>query len=137
MIPLSPEHEPMPTATTFRVLCVDDNRDAASSLAYLLGAVGYDARACFDGLSALAEAADFRPHVCLLDINMPGMDGYELARRLRGLLGPALIVAVTAVTGSEFERRATESGFDQWFAKPADPAEVLATLTRHTDSLSA
>ncbi|HVK18978.1 MAG TPA: response regulator [Fimbriiglobus sp.] len=120
----------MPTVTTCRVLCVDDNRDAASSLAYLLGVVGYEARACFDGPSALAEAAEFRPHVCMLDINMPEMDGYELARRLRGLLGQPLLVAVTAVTGADFERRATEAGFDRWFTKPANPLDLIATLPR-------
>jgi CheY-like chemotaxis protein len=118
----------MPTVTTCRVLCVDDNRDAASSLAFLLNVVGYDTRACFDGPSALAEAAEFRPDVCMLDISMPGMDGYELARRLRTLLGRPLLVAVTAVTGADFEQRAAEAGFDRWFAKPADPLEVIAAL---------
>jgi CheY-like chemotaxis protein len=120
----------MPSPTTCRVLCVDDNRDAASSLAYLLEVVGYDTRACFDGPSALTAAAEFRPHVCLLDINMPEMDGYELARRLRGLLDRPLLMAVTAVTGAEFEQRATEAGFDRWFAKPADPMELIAALPR-------
>lgn len=124
----------MPSSTTYRVLCVDDNQDAASSLAYLLGVVGYDARACFDGQSALTAAAEFRPHVCMLDINMPEMDGYELARRLRGLLGHPLLLAVTAVTGTEFERRAAEAGFDRWFIKPADPKELIAALPRDDDS---
>ena len=126
----------MPTLTACRVLCVDDNQDAATSLAYLLGAVGYDARACFDGPSALTAAAEFRPTVCLLDISMPGMDGYELARRLRELLGRPLLVAVTAVTGAEFERRAAEAGFDHWFTKPADPSELLASLPRDGDPVA-
>ena len=124
----------MPSLTTCRVLCVDDNKDAASSLAYLLGVVGYDARACFDGPSALTAAAEFRPHVCMLDINMPEMNGYELARRLRELLDRPLLMAVTAVTGAEFERRAAEAGFDRWFAKPADPMELIAALPRDADS---
>ncbi|HET6574012.1 MAG TPA: response regulator [Fimbriiglobus sp.] len=123
----------MPTVTTGRVLCVDDNRDAASSLAFLLSVVGYDTRACFDGPSALAEAAAFRPEVCLLDISMPGMDGYELAHRLRALLGRPRLVAVTAVTGAEFERRAAEAGFDRWFTKPADPRELIAALAPSDD----
>lgn len=123
----------MPTVTTCRVLCVDDNQDAASSLAYLLSAVGYDARACFDGPSALIAAAEFRPDVCLLDISMPGMNGYELARRLRAMLDRPLLVAVTAVSGAEFERRAEEAGFDRWFTKPADPTELIAALPHDTD----
>jgi CheY-like chemotaxis protein len=123
----------MTSLSACRILCVDDNQDAASSLAYLLEVIGYDARACFDGHSALTEAAEFRPHVCLLDINMPEMDGYELARRLRGLLGGTLLMAVTAVTGADFERRATEAGFDRWFTKPADPLELIAALPRDTD----
>ena len=124
----------MPTLTTCRVLCVDDNQDAAISLAYLLGVVGYDARAYFDGPTALAAAAEFRPDVCLLDITMPSMDGYELARRLRGLFHQSLIVAVTAISGAEFEKRALAAGFDRWFTKPANPKELLAALPRDAKS---
>src|SRR5262245_32274388 len=65
-----------------RVLVVDDNQDAATSLAFLLAAAGYEVRACFGGIEALEEANWFDPDACVLDISMPGMDGYELARRL-------------------------------------------------------
>lgn len=70
-----------------RVLCVDDNRDVADSTAELLRLVGFEARACYDGPTALAEAAAFLPSVCLIDLNMPGMDGDELATRLRAQAG--------------------------------------------------
>ena len=66
-----------------RVLCVDDNRDIADSTAELLRRVGFECRACYDGPSALVEAAAFRPSVCLIDFNMPGMDGDEVGVRLR------------------------------------------------------
>jgi CheY-like chemotaxis protein len=121
-----------------RVLCVDDNRDVAESLAMLLTLVGFDARASFDGDAALAEAAVFRPHAGVLDINMPGMSGYELARRLRQLLGPRLfLMAVTAVGEPDAERRTAEAGFNLRLTKPADPAQLLAVLTRFRQALSA
>ena len=64
-----------------RVLVVDDNQDAAMSLAFLLKGAGFDVQMSFDGQEALKAAADFTPDACVVDINMPGMDGYELARR--------------------------------------------------------
>lgn len=121
----------------FRVLCVDDNRDVAESLVMLLRLVGIDARACFDGVAALAEAAAFRPHAGVLDINMPGMSGYELARRLRVLLGPKLfLMAVTAIGDVDSERRAAEAGFNLRLTKPADPNQLLAVLTRFRQALA-
>jgi CheY-like chemotaxis protein len=114
-----------------RVLCVDDNRDVAESLTMLLDLVGFDARACFDGHTALAEAATFRPHVGVLDINMPGMNGYELARRLRDQQGPHLfLMAITATGDPDADHRAIEAGFNLQLTTPADPTQVLAALTR-------
>lgn len=121
-----------------RVLCVDDNRDVAETLVMLLTLVGFDARACFDGAAALAEAATFCPHAGVLDINMPGMDGYELARRLRELLGPKLfLLAVTAISDADSEHLAADAGFDLRLTKPADPNQLLAVLTRFRKALSA
>ncbi|HET6573269.1 MAG TPA: response regulator [Fimbriiglobus sp.] len=120
-----------------RVLCVDDNRDVAESLVMLLTLVGFDARACFDGASALAEAATFCPHAGVLDLNMPGMNGYELARRLREQLGPRLfLMAVTAVGDPDTDRRVVEAGFNLKLTKPADPNQLLAVLTRFQQALS-
>jgi CheY-like chemotaxis protein len=80
----------------------------------------------------------FRPHAGVLDINMPGMSGYELARRLRQLLGPRLfLLAVTAVGEPDAERRAAEAGFNLRLTKPADPNQLLAVLTRFRQALSA
>ena len=69
---MTPETDTSRAVPPLRVLCVDDNRDAADSEAELLRVVGFDARACYDGPTALAEAATFRPGVCLIDLNMPG-----------------------------------------------------------------
>ena len=121
----------------FRVLCVDDNRDVAESLVMLLSLVGFDARACFDGPAALAEAAVFCPHAGVLDINMPGMNGYELARRLRELMGPKLfLMAVTALSDPDSASRAAEAGFNLRLTKPADPNQLLAVLTRFQRALA-
>ncbi|MFC0250736.1 PAS domain S-box protein [Massilia consociata] len=108
-----------------RVLVVDDNRDAADSLALLLRAAGAEVRVAYEGESALREAGEFRPGTVLLDLGMPMMDGFEVARRLRetaqahGQACPR-IVALTG-WGQEADRRRTrESGFDKHLTKPVD-----------------
>jgi CheY-like chemotaxis protein len=113
-----------------RVLVVDDNQDAATSLAYLLSAAGYEVRACFGGLEALEEAVRFGPDACLLDIGMPGMDGYELARRLQAALAfkRPVLATVTAFGDDTHLDRAADAGFDLHFQKPADPAELAEQL---------
>src|SRR4051812_32527966 len=109
-----------------RVLVVDDNRDAADSLAGLFGIVGYDVRTRYDGLAGLAAAREFHPAACVLDIHMPGLDGCDLARAIRAEFGPTVkLVAVTGVTGGEYDERIRQAGFDARFAKPADPAALL------------
>lgn len=115
-----------------RVLVVDDNADAAISLGMLLAAAGYRVRVAQDGPSALDEAAHFAPEACILDINMPGMDGYTLARQLRERAGdrPPVLATVTAYDGFTHLDRAVEAGFDLHFTKPADPGE-LADQLRH------
>ncbi len=116
-----------------RVLVVDDNRDAATSLALLLGAAGYQVETSFDGTSALAKAQGFAPDACVLDINMPGMNGYELARRLRAQARdrPPVLATVTAYSDFGHLSRAAEAGFDLHFTKPADPREVVDQLADH------
>jgi two-component system, OmpR family, response regulator len=88
-------------------------------------------RHSFDGPSALDVAGRFRPDACVLDINMPGMHGYELARRLRNPLPDRLpILATVTANGDDYEHldRATEAGFDLHFTKPANPVEVADQL---------
>lgn len=113
-----------------RVLCVDDNRDVADSAADLLQAVGFETRACYDGPIALVEAARFLPSVCLLDLNMPGMDGDELAVKLREQAGgvPLVLVAVTAMSNEQGCRRIEAAGFDLHLVKPVDPHQLVLVV---------
>jgi CheY-like chemotaxis protein len=116
-----------------RILVVDDNQDAARSLAMLLKALGADAQVAHDGPQALDMVPSYRPSAVLLDIGMPGMDGYEVARRIRERetgFAPVL-VALTGRGQAEEGRRAEQAGFDHHFVKPADlPAlqSLLASL---------
>ena len=109
-----------------RVLVVDDNVDAAMSLAELLRHRGHEVHAVFDGTSALEEAERFSPNAVVLDIGLPGMDGYETARRLRKLPGGRriMIVAVTGWGQDEDRRRSKEAGFDHHLVKPAHPDAI-------------
>ena len=113
----------------FRVLCVDDNRDCADSAALLLQAMGFEARACYDGPSALILNDGFRPGVCFVDLNMPGMDGDEVALRLRASPAwrPLLLVAVTAMSNEESRAR-IEAAFDLHLVKPVDPGRLLEVV---------
>ncbi|WP_338762628.1 ATP-binding protein [Massilia sp. METH4] len=113
-----------------RVLIADDNVDAAHSLADLLALEGHDTRVAADGPGALALAEAFRPEVVFLDIGMPGMDGYETARRLRQLPGLAAVplAALTGWGAAEDRARTRAAGFDHHLLKPAVPAEVDAVL---------
>lgn len=119
-----------PDGPPLRVLCIDDNRDVADSAADLLRAVGFEARACYDGPSALVEAARFRPSVCLIDLNMPGMDGDELALRLRERADdpPLVLVAVTAMSNEQCSDRISSAGFDMHLVKPVDPHQLLLVV---------
>jgi CheY-like chemotaxis protein len=103
-----------------RILVVDDNRDAADSLAKLVRSFGFDAKAVYDGADAIEATADFLPDMALVDIGMPGMDGYETVTELRRRRGNVhlIVVAVTAWSRDEDKRRAYDSGFDLHVAKP-------------------
>jgi two-component system CheB/CheR fusion protein len=102
-----------------RILVVDDNRDASDTLAMLLRAMNHDVRVAHDGPSAIADAGDFKPQVVLLDIGLPGMDGFEVARRLRDSYERStVLVAISGYGQDEDRRRARESGFDHYFTKP-------------------
>jgi PAS domain S-box-containing protein len=116
------------TSAHRRVLVVDDNRDAAESLAHLVEMFGHDVCVAHDGPSALALARDHAPDVVVCDIGLPGMDGYAVARRLRSERpGGIHLVAVSGYAQPEDVRAALDAGFDDHLAKPADP-DALARL---------
>jgi PAS domain S-box-containing protein len=114
-----------------RVLVVDDNRDGADALVELLELWGYEAHAVYDGARALEAARRLRPAVVFLDIGMPGTDGYQVARQLRGdpELRSAALVALTGYGRSEDRERAAEAGFDLHLTKPVDPRRIRAFLS--------
>lgn len=118
-----------------RVLVVDDNRDSATSLQYLLTTSGHEVRVARDGAAAIAEAIAFRAEVVVLDIGLPDMDGYEVASALRGnaRTRDALIVAVTGHARDADRERSAEAGIDAHMTKPVDLdalMERIATGTR-------
>ncbi|MCU0621674.1 MAG: ATP-binding protein [Gemmatimonadales bacterium] len=116
--------------TGLRVLVVDDNVDAADSLATLLGLRGHAVSVAHDGHEALARALADRPDVVLLDIGLPGMNGYEVATVLRQQPGGGpVLVAVTGYGQGADARRAAEAGFDRHLVKPVDAAELDRVLT--------
>ncbi|MDB5871096.1 MAG: putative histidine kinase, hybrid [Ramlibacter sp.] len=131
---LQPQATPAPTADTsttqagnaLKVLVVDDNEDAAQTLATVLEMTGRRTEVVYDGAAVLAAAAAFGPDVILLDIGLPGMSGYEVARQLRAdpRFSRTFLVAVTGWGSAEDRRRSRESGFDEHLTKPID----LATL---------
>ncbi|MFL5303745.1 MAG: GAF domain-containing protein [Polyangia bacterium] len=108
------------TAGAVRVLVVDDNVDAAQTLHEFLGCIGHDSAVAHDGVAALELARSFQPQVALLDIGLPVMDGYELARRLRAQNGgtPLRLIALTGYGQEDDRTRAHEAGFDHHLVKP-------------------
>jgi two-component system, OmpR family, response regulator len=118
-----------------RVLVVDDNQDAATSLGMLLAAAGYEVETCFDGQAALLAAERFDPDACILDINMPEMSGYELARRLKEKHPGRrpVLATVTAYGDKAHLDSAADAGFDLHFTKPADPCEVIKQIAWYLD----
>lgn len=111
-----------------RVLVVDDNRDAADSLVDLLLATGYQAEAAYDARGALELAPRLRPHVAVVDIGLPVMDGYELARRLRERRDAPALLALTGY-GLETDReRSAAAGFAAHLVKPVDLDRLEHTL---------
>ncbi len=114
-----------------RILVVDDNVDAADSFMRLLQMMGHDVRMAHDGPEALETAGSYRPHMVLLDIGLPGMNGYEVAQQLRARteLRSMQLVAVTGWGQEDARRRAQESGFDYHLTKPVERASLDKLLT--------
>jgi two-component system CheB/CheR fusion protein len=128
--PAVPAAEPAPSGgRPKRVVVVDDNRDGAESLAMLLRLWGHDVLVAHDGPTALVKVKEERPDVVLLDIGLPGMDGYQVARRLREHgSGRPVLVALTGFGHEDARRRSREAGFDHHLTKPVDPADLQRLL---------
>ena len=129
--PSNPAEGRAPRPAGCRVLVADDNWDAAESLALVLRFQGNEVRTASDGQQAVETAAAFRPHVVLLDIGMPRLNGYEAARRIREQPWgrEMLLVALTGWGQGEDRRLTEEAGFDHHLVKPAEPAELKRLLT--------
>jgi signal transduction histidine kinase/ActR/RegA family two-component response regulator len=135
--PVPPQAGPLPTPAqttgkAHRILVADDNRDAAESLAVLLQMEGHEARVVDGGKAALLAATEFEPDMAFLDIGMPDMDGYAVARALRAsATGRDLVlVAVTGWGQAEDRRRSAEAGFDAHLTKPVEPGKLDALLSQ-------
>ena len=123
----------------FRILVVDDHHDAGDSLATLLRLLGHQVRVAYDGMAGLEAARVFRPQVALLDIGMPGIDGIELAKRLRREpeFDDMLMIALTGYGRDEDRRRSSEAGFNAHLVKPVDIAALNGMIAKHAARLEA
>jgi two-component system, chemotaxis family, CheB/CheR fusion protein len=125
--------EPSSADSSHRVLIVDDNSDMAALVTELARSLGHEVAIASDGPTALNCIATFRPHIALIDVGLPGMNGYELARRIREMPGmkDVSLIAVTGYGREEDRRTALEAGFSLHLVKPVDIARletVLSTL---------
>jgi DNA-binding response OmpR family regulator len=123
-----------------RVLVCDDNVDGADTLAVLLRAHGHDVKTFYSGGACLKEALDWKPAIAFLDIGLPDMTGYGVARQLRGKFGAdIMLVAVTGYDSTEDRTVSAEAGFDMHLAKPVQfdrLISIAATGTRNSDKRS-
>ena len=133
--PDAPAAETAPTSAS-RVLVVDDNRDAAATTAMCLEIAGHEVRTVHDGLQALALAPTFAPDVVVLDIGLPGLDGYAVAARLRALpqTSRSLMIAVTGYGRDAERQQALDAGFDAHLVKPAEPVRLVELIARWRES---
>jgi CheY-like chemotaxis protein/nitrogen-specific signal transduction histidine kinase len=127
----TPETAAAPRMRPRRILLVDDNRDARDLLRTTLELDGHRVHEAADGVNAVRLAVAWAPEIALVDIGLPGMDGYELARRIRKRLGKAVrLIALTGYGDAEARRLAVDAGFDDYLVKPVDPdtlADMLCT----------
>jgi two-component system OmpR family response regulator len=123
---------PSTEVSALRIMVVDDYPDSADSLAEVLKCLGHLVQVCYDGATALTIATHFRPHVCLLDLSMPGMDGLELAARLKTDTGsgPQFLIATTAFGDLEMRTFTAIAGFHYHFTKPVDISALVEVITK-------
>jgi len=115
-----------------RILVVDDNQDAVEMMETLLGFEGYMTRTAFDGETGIRIAEDFQPEICLCDIGLPGMNGYELAARLRELLPQALLISVSGWGQEEDRQRSLKAGFNYHLVKPVQFDDLLKLIEKQS-----
>lgn len=120
------------TSTVQRILLVDDDPDSSEPLSLLLQSKGHETRVATDGAQAISVADEFKPNCVLLDLGLPRMDGYEVARRLRDRPygSDVVLVALTGWAGRDIRSRAAEAGFDYHIVKPVNWAEVEKIVRR-------
>jgi PAS domain S-box-containing protein len=135
--PTTNEEAAEPSGPALRVLVIDDNVDAASALELLMQELGHVVRVAHTGPTGLATALDFRPNVVLLDIGLPELDGWEVAKRLRQhtILHEAVIVAVTGYGQNTDRQRSRKAGFDHYFVKPVDLKKLRQILVAVSKTL--
>jgi CheY-like chemotaxis protein len=133
-VPSPTSRAPRPTSR-HRILLVDDNTDAAELLTDLLRGIGYEVAVAHDGPDALIEAALFDPDIAILDIGLPVMDGYELARRLVGTVArPPFMIALTGYGQENDRARAREAGFHEHMVKPVNPERLIKLIEQAAES---
>jgi CheY-like chemotaxis protein len=122
---------PLQPGESDRVLLVDDDRDVAQSMARLIRSLGHDTRVAFSGHEALDVAAQFQPHIILMDLALPGLSGYDTARAIRSTQWgkDVTLVAVSGWGRASDRRHALDAGFDQHLTKPVDVHVLEAVLT--------
>jgi PAS domain S-box-containing protein len=142
-LPLAQSHDPAPEPAEGdaptgerRVLVIDDNRDSADSATTILRLLGHQAETAYDGRQALEVARRFPADVILLDLAMPGMDGFETLRQLRALpgMGRAFAIAMTGYGTSDDKRRTVEAGFDAHLTKPVELEALVGLLAERADA---
>ena len=131
-----PTETARPTGPSLRVLVVDDNVDTVTTLALLVKESGHEVRTAYDGSTVLEAALDYRPDVVLLDIGLPGLNGFEVAKRLRQqpALQNVVLVAMTGYGQESDRQRSKEAGFDHHLVKPGDFGKVLQILATVSES---
>jgi len=124
------QKKPVQREVARRILIVDDNKDSANTLATLHRRRGHQTRVAFAGPEALMIAAEFLPEVVLLDIGLPGMDGFEVARRLRAMptLADVFLIAISGYGRAEDRATAAQAGFNDYLVKPVDLDVLRARL---------
>jgi CheY-like chemotaxis protein len=131
-LPLARDRPQQPPPLDTSILVVDDNHDAAESMAVLLRMEGYPVHIAYDGPTALQAVESLRPRAVLLDLGLPGIDGFQVAERIRSMPDGAriLLIAISGYGQDEHRRRARQTGFDQHFVKPIDPIAITELLAK-------